>query len=72
MIGFNTFTYAFEEIGELGTKVWKTFNEKRFNFTDFENEKFKLIPVIKLLNEVKDLESPEIKVKTFIESFYKI
>lgn len=63
----------FEGIGEVSAqKVWKTFNEKEDLISQISRMKnSKLIPLIKLLNEVKDLESPEIKVKTFIESFYK-
>ncbi len=63
----------FEGIGEVSAqKVWKTFNEKEDLISQISRMKNKkLIPFIKLLNEVKEIESPEIKVKTFIDSFYK-
>lgn len=72
-LAFIRLLMLFDGIGEVSAqKVWKTFSQDEdliVQISRMENKK--LIPFIKLLNEVKDVESPEIKIKTFIDSFYK-
>lgn len=63
----------FEGIGEVSARnVWKTFSEERDLIQQISEKKNKkLNPLVKLLDEVKDMSKPEKKIKMFIDSFYK-
>ena len=63
----------FEGIGEVSAqKVWKTFSQER-NLIEqiLEKRNKKLNPLIVLLRETEKLTKPEMKVKLFIDSFYR-
>lgn len=63
----------FEGIGEANaSKVWKTFSQEESLIEQISKLKNKkLIPFIELLKQVGDSDSPEFKIKVFVDNFYK-
>lgn len=63
----------FEGIGEVNArKVWKTFSPDRDLIQQIgEKKNKKLNPLIEILNKMKEVSKPEIKIKSFIDSFYR-